>query len=108
MFRFKTLQVCLKHPKEKIDIHRWLRNFKNPLVSARSEPDWRCTGICLCTGESDREGELARDQINSAQSNGELLQKPAEHEEQRLGGFDLVIELKTFLERFRRLNKFQQ
>jgi hypothetical protein len=37
-----------------------------------------------------------------------LLQKSPKHEKQRLGTFDLVIELKTFVERFWRLNKFQK
>src|SRR6202030_241043 len=39
---------------------------------------------------------------------GKLFQKPSQHEEERFGGLDLMIELKTFVERFRRLNKFQE
>src|SRR5436309_2112265 len=102
MFRFKILQVRLEHSKEKIDIVGRLRDFENALVSASR------TGICLIIRKSDPQRQLARDEINRAQPERELLEKPAEDEEQRLGGLDLVIELKTFVERFRRLNKFEQ
>src|SRR5438309_5543800 len=106
MFRFKILQMRLEHPEEKIDIIRRLRNFENPLVSASR------TGICwfvlVRIRKSDPQSEFLGDQIDPAQPERELLQKSAEHKEQRLGGFDLVIELETFLKRFRRLNEFQQ
>ncbi len=95
MFRFKILQVCLEHPEEKIDIVARLRDLENALVT-------------LLTRKTDAERQFFRDQIDRAQPQRELIQKPAEHEEQRLGGLDLMIELKTFLERFRWLNKFQQ
>ena len=100
MFRFKILQVRLEHSKEKIDIIGRLRDFENALVSASR------TGICLIIRKTDPERQFLRDQIDAAQPKGKLFQKPAEHEEQWLGGFDLVIELKTFVERFRWLNKF--
>src|SRR5882724_5403877 len=95
MFRFKILQVCLEHSKEKIDIVGRLRDLENALVT-------------LLTRKTDAERQFFRDEIDRAQPQGELFQKPAEHEEQRLRGLDLVIELKTFLERFRWLNKFQE
>src|SRR5436190_2719146 len=95
MFRFKILQVCLEHSKEKIDIVGRLRDFENTLVT-------------LSIRKTDHQRQFFRDQIDRAQSQGELLQKTSKHEEQRLSSFDLVIELKTFLERFRRLNKFQE
>src|SRR5437660_2377228 len=95
MFRFKILQVRLEHPEEKIDIVGRLRDFENALVS-------------LLIRKTDPQGQFFRDEIDAAQPKGKLLQKPAEHEKQRLGGFDLMIELKTFVERFRRLNKFQE
>src|SRR6266403_2279102 len=95
MFRFKILQVRLEHSKEKIDIVARLRDLENALVT-------------LLTRKTDAERQFFRDEIDPAQPQRELLQKPAEHEEQRLRCFDLMIELKTFLERFRRLNKFQQ
>ena len=53
-----------------------------------------------------RECEFFHDEINAAQSNGELFEKSPENEQQRLSGFDFVIELKTFIESFWRLNKF--
>jgi len=95
MFRFKILQVGLEHSKEKIDIVRWLRNFENALVR-------------FLFRKRDPQGQFLGDQIDRAQSQSELFEKPPENEEQRLGRFDLVIELKTFLERFRRLNQFQE
>src|SRR5882724_11893763 len=95
MFRFKILQVCLEHPEEKIDIVARLRDLENALVT-------------LLIRKTDAERQFFRDQIDPAQSQREVLQKPAEHEQQRFGGFDLVIELKAFLERFRWLNKFQE
>src|SRR5213082_3269035 len=110
MFRFKILQVRLEHSKEKIDIIGRLRDFENALVSARSEPDWHCTGICWFVlpriRKTDPQSQFPCDQIDAAQPKGKLFQKPPEHEEQWLGGFDLVIELKTFLKSFRWLNKF--
>src|SRR5207248_8104711 len=102
MFGFKILQVRLEHSKEKIDIIGRLRDFENALVSASR------TGICLIIRKTDPERQFLRDQIDAAQPKGKLFQKPPEHEEQWLGGFDLVIELKTFLKSFRWLNKFQE
>ena len=55
MFGFKILQMRLEHPKEKIDIVRRLRDFKNALVTSFIR-------------ERDRERQFARDQINAAQS----------------------------------------
>src|SRR5205085_6889891 len=97
----------LKHPKEKIDIVGWLRDFEHTLVNA-SRTGLRKMPVRLGLRKMNRERQLARDQINAAQPKGKLLKKSTEHEEKRLRGLDLVIELKTFLERFRRLNQFQQ
>ena len=94
MLGFKILQVRLEHSKEKIDIVGRLRDFENALVS-------------LLTRKTDLQRQFSCDEIDRAQPQSELLQKPTEHEEQWLRRFDLVIELKTFVERFRRLNKFQ-
>src|SRR5437764_405846 len=102
MFRFKIFQVRLEHPKEKIDIVGRLRDFENALVSASR------TGICLIIRKTDPERQFLRDQIDAAQPKGKLFQKPPEDEKQRLRGFDLVIELKTFLKSFRWLNKFYE
>src|ERR1700736_4510197 len=106
MRRFKILKVRLEHPKEKIDIVGRLRDFENALVSASR------TGICWFVlariRKSDPQRQFFRDQIDRAQPQRELVQKPAKHEEQRLGRLDLMIELKTFVKRFRRLNKFQK
>src|SRR5205085_2236493 len=93
MLRFKILQVRLQHSEKKIDIIGWLRNFEHTNVCFLA----RHSGFVLMrTRESDRQREFARDEINAAQSQCELLKKPAKNKEQRLGGFDLVIELKTF------------
>src|SRR5262249_52795187 len=112
MLRSKIFQVRVEHPEEKIDIHRWLRDFENALVSAsRTGTGWftRQGGFAFARiRKCDREREFAGDEINAAQPEHELLEKSPQNEKQRLGGFDLVIELKTFVERFRRLNEFQQ
>ena len=75
MFGFKILQMGLEHPKEKIDIVRRLRDFKNPLVSLLGR---RERGFVSAVGrvrlvadlarirKSDREGQLARDEIDGA------------------------------------------
>src|SRR5438552_7126069 len=105
MFRFKILQVRLKHSKEKIDIVGRLRDFENALVTLLV----RHGGFVLARiRKTDAERQFFRDEIDRAQPQGELLQKPAEHEKERLRSFDLMIELKTFIERFRWLNKFQE
>jgi hypothetical protein len=95
----------VQHPEEKIDIVRRLRDFES---ASR-------TGLCRCRDrfivrrirEVNRERELARDEINCAESKRELFEKTPKNKEQRLSGLDLVIELVTFLKSFRRLNKFQ-
>ena len=105
MFRFKILQMRVEHPKEKIDIVGRLRNFENALVCLlvrRSESvPWRI-------GKSDPQSQFLCDEIDRTQPQRELLQKAAQHEEERLGGFDFVFELEALVERFRRLNKFEQ
>src|SRR5205085_12030079 len=117
MFRFKILQVRLEHPEEKIDLVGRLRDFENTNMcflartgSSSRSPSRTGTSqsrlVFVRTRKGDAQGQLAGDQINAAQSNGELFEKAPENEKQRLGGFDLMIELKTFIERFRRLNKF--
>src|SRR5690242_208624 len=95
MFGFKMLQVRLEHSKEKIDIIRWLRDFENSLIRS-------------VIRKMNRESQLAGDEINAAQAERELFEKSPKDKQQRLCGFDLVIELKTIVERFRWLNKFEQ
>src|ERR1051325_9456820 len=85
----------LEHAEEKIDIVRRLRNFEYALV-------------ILFVRKRDPQRQLARDEINRAQPEGELLQKPPQHEEEGLSRLDLVLELEALLELFRRQNKFQQ
>src|SRR4029434_4601843 len=84
----------VQHPEEKIDIVARLRNFENPLVN-------------LFIPERDAQGPFFCDEINSAQSGGELLQKPAKHEEKRLGGFNFVFEFEALLKRLRRPDQFK-
>src|SRR5437763_8363923 len=100
MFRFKILQMRLEHSKEKIDIHRWLRDFE----SASRTGSCRCRDRFIVAGirERDRQRQLFRDEINCTEPERELFEKPPELEEQRLGGLDLMIELRTFGKRFRR------
>src|SRR2546423_15059566 len=97
----------LEHPEEKIDVIGRLRDFES---ASRTGICASLTGICLSLllriRKSDRECELARDEIDAVQSKRELLKEPPEDEEQRLRGLDLMIELKTFLKNFRGLNKF--
>src|SRR5437763_15138233 len=68
----------MQHPEEKIDIVGRLRNFENALVN-------------LFIRERDAQGQFFYDEINSAQSDSELLQKSAEHEEKWLGRFNFVL-----------------
>jgi hypothetical protein len=91
----KILQMRLEHPEQKIDIVCRLRNFENPFVN-------------LVARERDSQGQFFRDEINCCQPYSELLQKPAEHEKQRLGGFDFALKLETLLERLRWPNQFEQ
>src|SRR5213078_2039759 len=67
----------MQHPEEKIDIVGRLRNFENALVN-------------LFIRERDAQGQFFCDEINSAQPDGELLQKSAKHEEKRLGRISLI------------------
>ena len=105
MFRFKILQMRVQHSKEKIDIVGWLRNFENAFVNLlvrRSESvPWRIR-------KSNSQGDFFGDEIDRAQPQRELLQKPAQHEKQRLGSLDLVFEFKALIKRLRWLNKFKE
>ena len=95
MLRFKILQVRVKHPKEKIDVVGRLRNFENPFV-------------ILLIRKSNSQGQFFCDEIDRAQSQRKLLQKPAQHKEKRLGRFDLVFEFEALVERLRRSDKLEQ
>src|SRR3984893_17373983 len=95
MLRFKILQMRVQHPKEKIDIVGRLRNFESALVS-------------LLVRKTDPQGDFFGDEIDRSQPQRELLQKPAQHEKQRLGSLNLVFEFKALIKRLRRLNKFQE
>lgn len=116
MLRFKILQMRVQHPKEKINIVGRLRNFKNAFVNLlvrRSESVSPSDESVLCadlwrTRKSNPQGDFFGDEIDRAQPQRELLQKPAQHEKQRLGSLDLVFELEALLERLRGLNKFKE
>src|SRR6516165_2701387 len=95
MLRAKILQMGLEHPEQKIDVVCRLRNFENPFVT-------------LFARERDSQRQFFRDEINCGQPHGELLQKPAQHEKQRLGRLDFALKLETLLERLRRPNQFEQ
>jgi hypothetical protein len=84
----------VQHPKKKINIIGWLRNFENPLVN-------------FFIRKCDLQRQFFCNEINRAQADGELLQKTAQHEEQRLGCFNFIFKLKAFRERLRRPNQFQ-
>src|SRR6266446_4645592 len=105
MFRFKILQMRVQHPKEKIDIVGRLRNFEaafvNLLVHRSESVLWRIR-------KSNPQGDFFSDEIDRAQPQRELLQKPPQHEKQRLDGFDLVFEFKALIKRLRWLNKFKE
>src|SRR5262249_60499492 len=106
MLRSKIFQVRVEHPEEKIDIHRWLRDFENALVSAsRTGTGWftRQGGFAFARiRKCDREREFAGDEINAAQPEHELLEKSPQNEKQRLGGFQLPVAPQTSVARFRR------
>src|SRR6267143_1107259 len=95
----------MQHPKEKIDVVSWLRNFEaafvNLLVRRSESVLWRIR-------KSNPQGDFFGDEIDRAQPQRELLQKPAQHEKQRLGSLDLVFEFKALIKRLRRLNKFKE
>src|SRR5205823_14662121 len=79
----------MQHPEEKIHIVGRLRNFENALVN-------------LFIRERDAQSQFFCDEINSAQPDGELLQKSAKHAEKRLGRFNFVLKFETLLECLRR------
>ena len=58
--------------------------------------------------ESDSQRQFFCDEINRAQTQGELLQKTAQHKEQRLGCFDFAFKFEALLERLRRSDQFEQ
>src|SRR6266446_4977017 len=113
MFRSKILQVRLEHAKQKIDIVSRLRNFENAFVNLFV----RHGGFVSPVGRIRPMVDLARIRernlqgqffcYDPTQPQRELLQKTAEHEKKRLGCFNLVLELKSFLERLRRSNQFE-
>ena len=85
MFGLKIFQVCLEHPKQKIDIVGRLWNFEAAFV-------------LLLIRKSNPQGEFFCDEVNSAQPHRELLQKATQHKEKRLGCFNFVFKLEAFLE----------
>src|SRR4029077_19741433 len=58
--------------------------------------------------KSNSQGDFFSDEIDRAQPQRELLQKPAQHEKQGLGSLDLVFEFKPLIKRLRWLNKFKE
>src|ERR1700720_1496262 len=95
MFRFKILQMRLEHAEEKIDIVGRLWDFKNAFVT-------------LLVRKRDLQRDFFGNEINRVQPHCKLLQKPAQHEKQRLGSFDFVLKFEALIERFRGLNTFEQ
>src|SRR5438309_3293627 len=105
MLGSKILQMRLEHPEQKIDIVCRLQNFENSFVYLFA----RHGGFVLARiRERESQRQFFGDEINCCQTHGELLQKPAEHEKQRLGCFDFALKLETLLERLRRPNQFEQ
>src|SRR5215831_20896455 len=94
MLGSKILEMRLEHANEQIDIVGRLRNFENALVS-------------LLIRKRDPQGQFFCNQIDRAQAQRELVQKSAQHEKQRLSGFDLMLKLEAFLEGLRRSNEFE-
>src|SRR5439155_15363860 len=108
MFRSKILQVRLEHAEEKIDIVGWLRDFENAFVNLFV----RRSGSVLCADlwrirKRDLQRQFFCDEIDRVQPHGELLQKTAEHKQERLGCFDFALKLEALLERLRRSNQFE-
>src|SRR6266542_4998420 len=115
MFGLKIFQVRLEHAKEKIDIVGWLRDFENAFVNlfVRRSGSVLATGRVRPTGglwrirEGDLQSQFFCDEINCAQPHRELLQKTAQHEQERLGGFNFILKFKALLERLRGSNQFE-
>src|SRR5262245_60807764 len=116
MIGSKILQMRLEHPEQKIDIVCRMGDFENRFVTlfarhggfvspvARIRPVSDLARIREC----DSQRQFFRHEINCSQPHGELLQKPSEHEQQRLGCFDFALKLETLLERLRWPNQFEQ
>src|SRR6478672_6671948 len=83
-FRSKIFQVRVKHPEKRFDVVRRLGNFESVRVA-------------VLVAENNFELELADDEMDRVQSQGKLLEKPAQHEEERLARFDFVFEFERFL-----------
>src|SRR5437762_13959178 len=83
----------MQHPEEKIHIVGRLRNFENALVN-------------LFIRERDAQGKFFCEEINSAQPDGELLQKSAKHAEKRRGCCNYVFKFETLLDSLRRQDQF--
>jgi hypothetical protein len=108
MFGFEILQVRLEHPEEKIDVVGRLRDFEDTNVCCASRTGTsQSRFVYLQSRKCNGEGQLARDEINAAKAERELLEESSENKKQRLGRLDLVIELVIFDKNFRRLNEFE-
>src|SRR5262249_27441664 len=116
MLGSKILQMRLEHPEQKIDVVCRLRNFENPFVNLFARhgrfvsPVGRIRPVADLARihERDSERQFFRDEINCCQSDGELFQKTAQHEKQRLGCFYFALKLETLLERLWWPNQFEQ
>ena len=95
LLRFKILQMRVQHSEEKIDIIGRLRNFEAALV-------------LFFIRKSNLKSQFFCDQIDCTESQSELLQKTAQHKEERFDCFDFVFELETLDKRFRGLHQLEQ
>ena len=98
----------VQHPEQKIDIVGRLRNFEDAFVNLFVRRGGSVPPYGGRIRKSDSQGQFFCDQIDRAQSQRELLQKAAQHEQQRLSRFDFMFEFEALLERLRWLNKFQE
>src|SRR3954465_7339348 len=91
----KIFQVRLQHPEKRFDVVGRLGDLKPVRVT-------------VLVAESDFELELARHQMESAKSNGKLLEKPSQYKEKRFAGFNFVFEFERFFKRFAKRDELEQ
>jgi hypothetical protein len=87
--------MCVEHPEKRFDVVGRLRDFESVRVT-------------VLVTESNFELELAGHEMERAQPDEKLLEKPAKHEQERLARFDFVLELERFFERFADRDELQQ
>ena len=95
MFGTEIFQVRLEKTKQNLNRVGRIGNLEAMLVM-------RFVGKC------QPQRDLLRDEVECRETQRQLLEKASQHEEERLGGFDLVLKLDLLREDFRRPNELQE